>query len=99
MRLLVGIDGVAFLTLCDQLLTYLSQSRPVAPAVGRKFPDIFTNMDAWLPMAISKSDKPVVPDRYMQALAADQMQEVLEPCFAAIWSELEDSATKALCQR
>lgn len=50
-------------------------------------------------MDVSRQAKPIVPDRYMQPLAADQMQEVLEPCFAAVWSELDESTTNNICRR
>lgn len=94
-----GIDGVGFFNLCDQLLTYLSQPKPSAPMVGRKFPDIFDNMQSWMPMNITKQARLAVPNAYMRPLAADQLQEVVEPCFAAVWSELDENTTKSLLER
>ena len=50
-------------------------------------------------MGISKQPKPVVPEKYMPALAADRMLEEVEPHFAAVWSELDGNWTQALVSR
>ncbi len=98
-----GIDGLGLFHVCDALLANLSracQSQTVAARPERKFRDIFNNMEAWLPMGISKQPKPSIPKPYMPPLSPDRMLEVVpEPHMAAVWSELDANWTQALISR
>lgn len=97
-----GIDGVGLLHLCNSLLSNLgklTQGQPAITKSSRPFRDIFAKLDTWLPMGISKQPKPVLPEKYMPALAADRMLEEVEPHVAAVWSELDANWTQALLSR
>ena len=97
-----GIDGIGLLHLCNSLLanlSKLSQGQSVTAKVQRPFRDVFTNMDAWLPMGINKQPKPTIPAQYMPTLTADRMLEDVEPHVAAAWSELDANWTQALLAR
>ena len=97
-----GSDAIALLHLCDALLINLSQTcqnKSLSPKPERKLPNIFDNMEAWLPMDISRRVKPAIPAAYMQPLSPDRMQEIVEPYMASVWSELDANWTQALISR
>jgi len=88
--------------LCDALLVSLSQAcqnKSISPKPERKLHNIFNNMEAWLPMDISKQPKPAIPAAYMPPLSPDRMQEIVEPYMASVWSELDANWTQALISR
>ncbi len=88
--------------MCDALLINLSQAcqnKGVSPKSERKLHNIFDNMEAWLPMDISKRLKPAIPAAHMPPLSPDRMQEIVEPYMASVWSELDANWTQALISR
>lgn len=97
-----GSDAIALSHLCDALLINLSQAcqnKSIAPKPERKLHNIYDNMEAWLPMDISKRPKPAIPAAYMPPLSPDRMQEIVEPYMASVWSELDANWTQALISR
>lgn len=97
-----AVDGIGLFYLCSSLLANLSkvsQGQPLTAKAQRPFRDIFSKLDAWMPLNISKLPKPAVPEKYMQPLAADRMLEDVEPHVAAVWSELDSNMTQALLFR
>lgn len=88
--------------LCDALLINVSQAcqnKSISPKRECKLRNIFDNMEAWLPMDISKRPKPAIPAAYMPPLSADRMQEIVEPYMASVWCELDANWTQALVAR